>query len=79
MLPHRRSRSVRRDLLRVARLILWARMRFGYIPNAEWARAELSRAVALDRARAHAAISELERCLTVHRAGGDCRRLHPAQ
>jgi hypothetical protein len=44
-------------------------MAFGYIPNTEWFRAELSRAVALDRAKAHIAIAELERCLVLRRAG----------
>jgi hypothetical protein len=51
-------------------------MLFGYVPNMEWFRAGLSRAVALDRARAHAAIAELERCLLVQRAGGHCGRFH---
>jgi hypothetical protein len=63
----------------LTRLVLWTRMRFGYIPNVEWARATLSRGVALDRARAHAAIAELERCLTLRRTGRDCRRLHAAR
>ncbi len=57
------------------RVVLQLRMLFGYIPNMEWFRAGLSRAVALDRARAHAAIAELERCLLVQRAGGRCGRL----
>jgi hypothetical protein len=43
-------------------------MTLGYIPNVEW-RARLSRAVALDRARAHVAIAELERCLASRRRG----------
>ena len=59
-----------------SRLLLQLRMLFGYVPNMEWFRAGLSRAVALDRARAHAAIAELERCLLVQRAGGRCGRLH---
>jgi hypothetical protein len=63
----------------LTRLVLWVRVRFGYVPNVEWLRAELSRAVALDRARAHAAIAEMERCLTLHRTGGECRRLHTAR
>ena len=41
----------------------------GYVPNLEWFRAGLSRAVVLDRAKAHLAIAELERCLTLRRAG----------
>jgi hypothetical protein len=57
------------------RSLLQLRMLFGYVPNMEWFRAGLSRAVALDRARAHAAIAELERCLLVQRAGGRCGRL----
>jgi hypothetical protein len=60
----------------LTRLVLWTRMRFGYVPNVEWSRAALSRAVALDRARAVAAIAELERCITLHRTGGVCRRLY---
>jgi hypothetical protein len=56
-------------------LVLQLRMFFGYVPNMEWFRAGLSRAVALDRARAHAAIAELERCLLVERTGGRCGRL----
>ena len=60
----------------LSRLLLQLRMLFGYFPNMEWFRAELSRAVALDRARAHAAIAELERCLLVQRTGGHCRRLY---
>jgi hypothetical protein len=63
----------------LTRLVMWVRMRFGYVPNVEWLRAELSRAVALDRARAHAAIAELERCLTLRRTGGACRRLHASR
>jgi hypothetical protein len=45
------------------------RIALGYVPNMEWFRAGLSRAVALDRARAHIAIAELERCLLLRRAG----------
>jgi hypothetical protein len=41
----------------------------GYIPNKEWFRAGLSRAVALDRARAHIAIAECERALRLRRRG----------
>jgi hypothetical protein len=53
---------------------------FGDVPNVEWLRASLSRAVALDRAKAHLAIAELERCLLLRRSGvrarcfGDLRR-----
>ena len=54
-------------------------MLFGYVPNMEWFQAQLNRAVALDRAQAHAAIAELERCLLVQRAGGHCGRLHAAR
>jgi len=57
-----------RNLLRRIPLV------FGYIPNMEWLRVQLSRAVVLDRARAHAAIAELERCLDIYRAGGHCTR-----
>jgi hypothetical protein len=50
-------------------LAVRVRMLFGYIPNFEWLRAGLSRAVALDRAKAHLAIAELERCLVLRRRG----------
>jgi hypothetical protein len=56
------------------RLVLVIREVFGYIPNAEWLRAQLSRATVLDRARAQAAIGETERCLRLRADGGDCRR-----
>jgi hypothetical protein len=59
----------------LARLVLRIRVALGHIPNAEWFRAGLSRAVVLDRARAHAATAELERCLRLLRAGGRCARL----
>ncbi len=59
------------------RLALRLRMSFGYVPNMEWLRARLSRAVALDRARALGAISELERCLVLQGRGGVCLRLRP--
>ncbi len=55
------------------RLALRLRVFFGYVPNMEWFRAELSRAVALDRAKAHLAISELERCLPLRRRGEPTR------
>lgn len=58
-----------------ARLVLRIRVALGHVPNVEWLRATLSRAVALDRARAHAATAELERCLRLRRAGGHCARL----
>jgi hypothetical protein len=61
------------------RSLLQLRMLFGYVPNMEWFRAGLSRAVALDRARAHAAIAELERCLVVQRAGGHCGRFQASR
>jgi hypothetical protein len=50
-------------------LILRGRVLFGFIPNTEWFRASLSRAVALDRAKAHIATAELERCLAMRRHG----------
>jgi hypothetical protein len=56
------------------RLVLVIRELFGYIPNREWIRAQLSRATALDRARAQAAIGETERCLRLRAAGGYCGR-----
>jgi hypothetical protein len=51
------------------RLVRRVRELFGYIPNLEWVQVSLSRAVALDRARAHLAIAELERCLLLRRNG----------
>jgi hypothetical protein len=51
------------------RLVLRLRTALGYVPNVEWLRAGLSRAVALDRAKAHIAIAELERCLLLRRRG----------
>ncbi len=50
-------------------LAIRLRVFFGYIPNMEWFRAGLNRAVALDRARAHLAVAELERCLQLRRLG----------
>jgi hypothetical protein len=50
-------------------LVQRMRIALGYVPNIEWFRAKLSRAVALDRARAHIAIAELERCLLLRRNG----------
>jgi len=41
----------------------------GYVPNHEWLRAHLNRAVTLDRAKAHIAIVESERALRLRRAG----------
>jgi hypothetical protein len=51
------------------RFALRLRLFFGYIPNVEWFRAGLSRAVAVDRAKAHIAVAELERCLLLRRRG----------
>jgi hypothetical protein len=58
----------------VQHLVLVIREVFGYIPNAEWVRVQVSRATVLDRARAHAAIGETERCLRLRADGGDCQR-----
>jgi hypothetical protein len=41
----------------------------GYIPNHECFRANLNRAVTLDRAKAHIAIAECERALRLRRQG----------
>ena len=41
----------------------------GYIPNHEWFRAHLNRAVTLDRAKAHIAIAECERAVRLRRQG----------
>ncbi|MEA2687702.1 MAG: hypothetical protein QOJ39_3406 [Candidatus Eremiobacteraeota bacterium] len=72
---NRGGQRFRRDVLRlrtvasVANAVRRFRMMLGYVPNVEWFRAGLSRAVALDRAKAHIAIAELERCLLLRRAG----------
>ena len=50
-------------------LVMRLRRSFGYVPNVEWFRAGLNRAVALDRARAHLAVADLERCLQLRRRG----------
>lgn len=50
-----------------ARLLFRLRVAFGYVPNVEWLRAHLSRTATLDRAKAHLAIFELERCLLLRR------------
>jgi hypothetical protein len=63
--------SAARALRRLATLV---RGLFGDVPNVEWLRAQLSRAVVLDRARAQAAIGETERCLRLRAAGGYCGR-----
>ncbi len=55
-------------------LALRTRALFGYVPNVEWLRVSVSRAVLLDRARAQAAIGETERCLRLRAAGGRCVR-----
>jgi hypothetical protein len=47
----------------------------GYEPNTEWFGVRLNPMIVLDRARAHAAIAEIERCLRIQRAGERCRRL----
>jgi hypothetical protein len=60
---------VSRVLGRVGNLVQRIRIALGYVPNVEWFRVQLSRAVALDRARAHLAIAELERCLAQRRSG----------
>jgi hypothetical protein len=81
MLPRRCRGRCGRDVLRLrsalANAALRLRMAFGYIPNVDWLRAQLSRAVALDRARAHMAIAELERCLLLRRTGVPVRCFGP--
>jgi hypothetical protein len=49
----------------------------GYVPNAEWLRARLNRAVTLDRARAHMAIAACERAMLLRRAGIPARCFGP--
>lgn len=58
----------------IQHLVLGVRELFGYIPNVEWLRAQLSRATVLDRARAQATIGETERCLRLRAGGEYCRR-----
>ena len=81
MLPYRGRGRFGRDMLRLrsalADAVLRLRIAFGYIPNVEWLTAQLSRAVALDRARAHMAIAELERCLSLRRTGVPVRCFGP--
>ncbi len=59
---------------RLRKVVLRVRVVFGYIPNVEWFRVEISRATLFDRARAHAAIAETERCLRLRADGGRCLR-----
>jgi hypothetical protein len=40
----------------------------------EWVQAAQPDPMLLERARAHLAVAELERCLRLRRNGGDCRR-----
>ena len=61
-------------MLYLTRLLRHVRMAFAYIPNVEWLRARVSRAIVFDRARAQAAIGETERCLRLRAAGGPCSR-----
>ena len=61
--------------IRIRTLVLRIRVLLGYVPNQDWLRALLVRQVVIDRARAQAAIGELERCLQVRLSGGSCPRL----
>lgn len=74
MLPHRGRAGLGRDVLRLSAIVLRVRAWFGYVPNVEWLRVQLSRAILFDCARAHAAIVETERCLRLRASGGWCRR-----
>lgn len=65
-------------MLRLSALALAVRVWFGYVPNVEWLRVRLSRATLFDRALAHAAIAETERCLRLRASGGRCRRFAEA-
>ena len=60
--------------LHLKQLFRRIRIALGYVPNVEWFRAQLSRAIVLDRARAQAAIGETERCLRLRAAGDRCAR-----
>ena len=62
--------------VRIGTLLLRLRVLLGYVPNQDWLRARSVRQVVIDRARAQAAIGELERCLQVRVSGGSCPRLH---
>jgi hypothetical protein len=74
--PKRLPPSAQHAAREMKRLVLRLRVFFGYVPNLEWFRVQLSRSVVLDRAPAHAAIAEIEPCLTLRKQGGSCRRLH---
>jgi len=52
-------------------------MAMGYVPNTEWFRAHLNRAVTLDRAKAHIAIAACERALRLRRHGIPARCFGP--
>jgi hypothetical protein len=69
----RRGPDVLRLKRAVASLLSRGLVLLGHEPNVAWLHARLSRAVALDRARAHIAISELERCLLLRRTGVQAR------
>jgi hypothetical protein len=57
----------------VARLGAAARFVFDQLAL-EWVQPAQPDPTLLDRARAHLAVAELERCLRLRRNGGDCRR-----
>ena len=52
-------------------------MAMGYVPNAEWFRVHLNRAITLDRAKAHIAITACERALRLRRQGIPARCFGP--
>ena len=75
--PRRRRLNVtlRMAVLTVRNLLRRIPVALGYEPNIEWFRVRLNPVIVLDHARAHGAITEIERCLRIQRAGERCRRL----
>lgn len=71
--------TIRTAVLTFRNLVRRIPILLGYTPNVEWLRARLSsRTLPLDRARAHLAMSEIERCLRIHRQGSECARFWPS-
>jgi hypothetical protein len=66
--------SLRNAFLTARNLLRRLPIALGYYPNMEWFRVRINPALVMDRARAHAAIIEIERCLTIQRAGQTCPR-----
>jgi hypothetical protein len=67
--------TLRTAVLTVRNLLRRIPIALGYEPNIEWFRVRRNPMIVLDRARAHAAIADIERCLRMQRFGDVCRRL----